>query len=366
MQPIFDANLDLLQYIIIMNSFTIISLKRLIHHKQALFAGSILLFLYMLAIFAQFFAPYPLMYGERDKAYHPPVAIHIFEKGDLCRPFIYNYHLILTKDYEKSWSEDMTIKYPIRLFIKDKDGIRLFGVDKPSSLFLLGSDWNGRDILSRLIYGSRISLSIGIIGVFLSFSLGMLVGGIAGYFGGRIDTVIMRSLELLMSFPSFYLILSLRAVFPLSLSSTQVYLMIVIIMSLIGWGGVARVIRGMVLSLREMEFVLAQKALGASSLRIITQDILPNTISYAIVSASISIPDYILGESVLSLLGLGINEPQPSWGNMLTRAMDMSTLSSYPWILAPGFVIFITVICFNLLSDGLRDSFDPKSFMGKS
>ncbi len=349
-----------------MNSFTIISLKRIIYHKQALFAACILFVFYLLAIFAEFFAPYPLTSGERDKAYHPPVAIHIFEKGSLCRPFIYNYQLILTEDYEKKWSEERGMKYPIKLFIRDENKrIRFLNTDKPSSFFLLGSDWNGRDILSRLIYGSRVSLSIGIIGVFLSFSLGMLVGGIAGYFGGTVDTVIMRLLELLMSFPAFYLILSLRAVFPLSLSSVQVYLMIVIIMSLIGWGGVARVIRGMVLSLREMEFVLAQKALGASSLRIITQEILPNTISYAIVSASLSIPDYILGESVLSLLGLGINEPQPSWGNMLARAMDISTLSSYPWILAPGFLIFITVICFNLLSDGLRDCFDPKSFVGK-
>lgn len=349
-----------------MSSFTIISLKRLIHHKQAVFAGSILFFLYLLAIFAEFFAPYPLIWGERDKAYHPPIKVHIFEKQSFCQPFIYELQLIQTENYEKKWYEDKAVRYPIKLFIKGEDGrIHLFGTDKPSSFFVLGSDWNGRDILSRLIYGGRISLSIGIIGVFLSFSLGMFVGGIAGYFGGRIDTVIMRLLELIMSFPAFYLILSLRAVFPISLSSVQVYLMIVIIMSLIGWGGVARVIRGMVLSLREMEFVLAQKALGASSFRIITQDILPNTISYALVSASLSIPDYILGESVLSLLGLGINEPQPSWGNMLARAMDISTLSSYPWILAPGFAIFITVICFNLLSDGLRDCFDPKSFVGK-
>ncbi|MDI6751803.1 MAG: ABC transporter permease [bacterium] len=349
-----------------MSSFTIISLKRLIHHKQALFAIYILLFLYLLAAFAEFFAPYPLTWGERDKAYHPPTKIYIFEKQGFCRPFIYNYQLILTEDYEKVWYEKRDVKYPIRLFVRDENGgIHLFGTDKPSSFFLLGSDWNGRDILSRLIYGSRISLSIGIIGVFISFFLGMLVGGIAGYFGGWIDTVIMRFIELIMSFPAFYLILSLRAIFPLSLSSIQVYLMIVIIMSLIGWGGVARVIRGMVLSLREMEFVLAQKALGASPFRIITQDILPNTTSFCLVSASLSIPDYILGESVLSLLGLGINEPQPSWGNMLARAMDISTLSSYPWILAPGFAIFITVICFNLLSDGLRDCFDPKSFVGK-
>jgi peptide/nickel transport system permease protein len=337
---------------------------------MAITACIILGILYTLAIFADFFAPYPYTYGMRRKAYHPPVKVHILKDGRLHRPFIYNYKLVWTEDFEREWVEDKSKPYPIKLFVKGKPyklfgfiktDIRLFGTDRPSSCFLLGSDWNGRCILSRLIHGGRISLSIGVIGVLVSFSLGMLIGGVAGYFGGRIDTVIMRMVELLMSFPAFYLMLSLRAVFPLDMSSVCVYLMIVLILSLIGWGGMARVIRGMVLSLREREFILAERALGASSFRIVTKHILPNTTSYALVSASLSIPEYILGESILSLLGLGINEPYSSWGNMLARAMDISVLSSYPWILAPGFLIFITVVSFNLLGDGLRDCFDPRS-----
>jgi len=333
-----------------------LSIKRLLGHKLATISLGGLGFLYILAIFADFLAPYHYDYERRDKAYHPPVKLHIIKKGRLSWPFIYNYKSKL-KDYKKTWYEDKIKPYPIKIFFKG----RLFGVNPPAMLYLLGSDWNGRDILSRLIYGGRISLTIGIVGVLISFSLGMLIGGIAGYFGGRIDSIIMRAIELIMCFPSFYLLLGLRAIFPLDMPSWKVYIMIVVILSLIEWGGIARVIRGMVLSLREREFILAEKALGASSLRIITSHILPNTFSYVIVAACMSIPSYILSESALSLIGLGINEPFPSWGNMLSRAMDYSVLSSCFWILSPGFLIFLSVLLFNLLSDGLRDAFDPRA-----
>lgn len=323
---------------------------------MAMVCVGILALFYIAAIFAPFFAPYHYDYERRDKAYHPPTKIHIIKDGRLVVPFIYNYKIKL-RDYKKIWFEDKAKAYPIKLF----ENGRLFGVSKPAMLYLLGSDWNGRDILSRLIYGARISLSIGIIGVLISFSLGLFIGGIAGYFGGIIDTIIMRLIELMMSFPSFYLLLGLRAIFPLDMPSWKVYIMIVIILSLIEWGGIARVIRGMVLSLREKEFILAEKALGASSLRIIVSHILPNTFSYVIVSACLSIPSYILSESALSLLGLGINEPFCSWGNMLSRAMDYSVLCSCFWILAPGFFIFFSVLLFNILSDGLRDAFDPRA-----
>ncbi len=333
-----------------------LSLKRLMRHKLAMISLGILAFLYILAIFADFFAPYHYDHERRNKAYHSPVTIHIIKDGKLSFPFIYNYKMEW-KDYKRTWSYDKTKPYPIKPFYKG----RLFGVDEPAILCLLGSDWNGRDILSRLIYGARISLSIGILGVLISFSLGLLVGGISGYFGGKIDTIIMRLIELIMSFPGFYLLLGLRAIFPLDMPSWKVYIMIIGILSLIEWGGIARVIRGMVLSIREKEFILAEKALGASHLRIIISHILPNTLSYALVSACLSIPGYILGESALSLIGLGINEPFPSWGNMLSRAMDYSLLTDCPWILAPGFLIFISVLLFNLLADGLRDAFDPRA-----
>lgn len=331
-------------------------LKRFAYHKMAMVSLGILIFFYILALFAPFFAPYHYDYERRNKAYHPPITIHIIKDGRLVAPFIYNYK-IKWKNYKRIWFEDKTRAYPIKVFFKGK----LFGVSPPAMLYLLGSDWNGRDILSRLIYGARVSLSIGILGVFISFSLGLLIGGIAGYFGGIIDTIIMRLIELMMSFPSFYLLLGLRAIFPLDMPSWKVYIMIVVILSLIEWGGIARVIRGMVLSLREKEFILAEKALGASSIRIIVSHILPNTLSYTIVSACLSIPSYILSESALSLLGLGINEPFPSWGNMLSRAMDYSVLSQCFWILTPGFFIFLSVLLFNIISDGLRDAFDPRT-----
>lgn len=343
-------------------------IKVLKKNKLAFLSLHILIVLYFMAIFADFIAPYPYDIQHRDTPYHPPTQIHFFdENGKLhLRPFVYGYKMIdpINKQYEI----DKTKKYPVYLFTDGhphylfgfiKTEKHLFGV-KEGKIFILGADGLGRDIFSRIVYGARISLSIGLIGVVLSFSIGTIIGGISGYFGGRVDNIIMRLSEILMSFPSFYLMLALRAVFPINLSSTQVFLMIVVILSFIGWAGVARVVRGMVLSIREMEYVLAAKSYGASSLRIITKHIIPNTYSYLLIAATLSIPGYILGESALSLLGLGIQEPYASWGNMLAAATSYTAVSSYPWILAPGIAIFITILAFNLLGDALRDALDPK------
>ncbi len=325
--------------------------------------------LYFMAVFADFIAPYPFNIQHRDTPYHPPTQIHFFdEKGNFhIRPFVYGYDLIdpVFKIYRVNYKK----KYPIKFFIKGEKhyilgiiptDIHLFGVEKPGRIFLLGADHLGRDIFSRLLYGARVSLSIGIVGVLLSFTIGAIIGGISGYFGGKVDNILMRLSEIIMSFPGFYLMLALRAVFPITLSSVQVYFLIVVILSFIGWAGLARVIRGMVLSIREQEFVLAAKSYGASSIRIILRHILPNTFSYLLIAATLSIPGYILGESALSLLGLGIQEPYASWGNMLSAARSISAISSYPWILAPGIAIFITILAFNLLGDALRDALDPK------
>ncbi|WP_457622522.1 ABC transporter permease [Persephonella sp.] len=325
--------------------------------------------LYFLAIFADFIAPYPYDIQHRDTPYHPPTQIHFFdEKGKFhIRPFVYGYDLVdpVFKKYRINYEK----KYYLRFFVDGEKHYllgfiptkkHLFGVDNGGKIFLLGADHLGRDIFSRLLYGSRVSLSIGIVGVLLSFTIGAIIGGISGYFGGKIDNILMRISEIVMSFPGFYLMLALRAVFPITLSSVQVYFLIVVILSFIGWAGLARVIRGMVLSIREQEFVIAAKSYGASSLRIILRHIIPNTFSYLLIAATLSIPGYILGESALSLLGLGIQEPYASWGNMLSSARSISAVSSYPWILAPGIAIFITILAFNLLGDALRDALDPK------
>jgi len=272
----------------------------------------------------------------------------------------------------KEYKEDTSRIYPVRFFVKGperkvfgfiKTERYLFGTEGEGRIFLFGTDNQGRDIFSRVLYGARISLSIGIIGVSISFILGLLIGGLSGYFGGWLDTLMMRVVELIMMFPFFYLMLALRAVFPPNLSSLQVYLLIVVILSLIGWASLARIIRGMVLSIREEEYVMAARALGLSSFRIITRHILPNTFSYTITAITLSIPDYIIGESALSLLGLGIQEPYPSWGNMLSVAVgNLRILTGAPWMLIPGFFIFLTVLAFNFLGDGIRDVTDPKNW----
>jgi peptide/nickel transport system permease protein len=344
-------------------------MRRLRRHKLALVGLGVLVILYLMALFADFVAPYRYDTEDRERPFMSPDRIRFRdEKGFSWRPFIFRRtsELHLGERIEKI---DTSKRFYIRFFVKGepckflgliRSRIHLFGTDAPSGIHLLGSDWNGRDIFSRVCHGARVSLSVGLIGVFISFTLGMIIGGVSGYFGGITDTILMRLVELLMSFPSFFLLLSLTAALPRDLTSIQRYILIVVILSFLSWPGLARVIRGMVLSLKEEEYALAARAVGAGSFKIITKHILPNTFSYAIVAATLRIPGYIIGESALSLLGLGINEPQPSWGNMLSQAMSPGNLSQYPWIIVPGFFIFFAIMAFNLLGDGLRDAFDPK------
>ncbi|MBN2218796.1 MAG: ABC transporter permease [Kosmotogaceae bacterium] len=263
-----------------------------------------------------------------------------------------------------------TVKYPVRFFVKSWEyklfwlfptSIHLFGVDQPSKLLLFGADRYGRDVFSRILAGSRISMSIGLLAIMITFSLGLSIGGAAGYFGGITDEILMRVTEVLMSIPSFYLLISLRAILPTSIPSHMTYLLIVVILSFIGWPGMARVIRGMVLGLKETEFVQAAVAMGYPSSRVILRHIIPNTATYIIVAATLSIPGYILGEAGLSFLGLGITEPSASWGLMLSQAQSIKAMTEAPWLLIPGIFIFIVVMGFNLLGDALRDALDPRS-----
>lgn len=345
--------------------------KRLRRNRLAVGGFLILICLYFVAIFADFISPYHYDNEARAHSYNLPTRLHFFDaQGKFhFRPFIYTYSAQFDKFYRRVYTLNKSEIYPVKFFVRgDKHkllgifptNLHLFGVDPPARLYLFGADSRGRDLASRIVYGSRISLSIGLVGIAISFIIGSIVGGIAGYFSGKVDNILMRVCEMVMMIPGFYLLLALRAAFPPHLSSIQVYFLIVVIMSFIGWAGLARVIRGMTLSIREKEYVLAAQAQGASPLYIITKHVLPNTFSYVIVALSLSVPGYILGESALSLLGLGIQDPHASWGNLLSEAMAVAQMKFHPWILIPGIFIFITVMAFNFLGDGLRDAFDPK------
>jgi len=346
-------------------------LSRMRRNRVAKASAWLLALFYGAAVFAGFLSPYHYDDERRDHSYHPPTKIHwVDERGSWRGPFVYKTVADFDAYRRRHFTEDTSIRYPIRLFSKGSAyrflGLapakaHLFGVEAPARLYLLGADARGRDLFSRLLYGARVSLSIGLAGVLISFAIGLLVGGTAGYFGGWVDDAIMRLCEMVMMIPGFYLLLALRAAFPPELSSVKVYFLIILIMAFIGWAGLARVIRGMAFSLKAREFVVAARAAGRSHFRIITDHILPNTASYAIVAATLSVPGYILGEAALSLLGLGIQDPQVSWGNLLSEAMAIAQVRFHPWVLWPGACIFLTVMAYNFLGDGLRDAFDPRA-----
>lgn len=350
-----------------------IALKRFGKNRTAMACVFILFLFYMGAIFADFLSPYSYSNEDRHYSYCPPMPIKIWDEHGPAWPYVEGYRLTFNEIHERIYVPT-NVKYPVRLFVAGdeyklfgfiKESFHLFGVDAPGRIHIWGADSRGRDLFSRIFYGARISLSIGLIGVLISFAIGLLVGGMAGYYGGKIDNVMMRLCEMFMMVPGFYLMLALRAAFPPNLNSLQVYFLIIVIFSFIGWAGLARVVRGMSISLKERDYVLAAKAMGLSDLAVITRHILPHTLSYSIVAIMLSIPGYILGESALSLLGLGIQDPYASWGNLLSESMGIVYIKFAPWILLPGLFIFVTVICFNVIGDSLRDALDPLVETGK-
>lgn len=347
-------------------------LQRILNDKFAKWALFVLLLLYFVILFADFIAPYSCTYSNRDMSYAPPSKMYtVTEDGKLSLPYTYNY----IREYEPTlmqtvYKQDRSTKYYIKPFVKGEQykilgcipcNIHLFGVREGGKLYLLGTDINGRDVFSRLLFGGRISMTIGFLSLFIVFPIGLLYGGISGYFGGIIDNIMMRFAEAVMAIPSFYLLIILAAILPSGMTSVQRFCLIVIILALIGWAGFARVVRGMVLSVKKEEFIQAEKTMGASDLRIILKHILPQTTSYVIIAMTLSVPSYILAESGLSFLGLGIQQPDASWGNMLKEAQEFTNILYRPWLLTPGFLIFIAVLSFNLLGDAIRDFLDPKS-----
>ena len=346
--------------------------QELLKDKFAKVAFFVLLFLYICILFADFIAPYSKDFSDRKSAYAPPTVVYtIDENGKFSKPYVYNYERQFNPEtFRINYIQDRSKKYYLKLFTEGEPykflGIiptdkHLFGVEKGGKIFLLGTDINGRDNFSRLLFGGRISLTIGFLALFISFPIGMIYGGVSGFFGGKIDNLMMRFSEAIMSIPSFYLLVILAYILPANMTSSQRFALIVAILAFIGWAGFARVVRGMVLSIKTQEFVQAAKSIGASNFRIITMHILPQTMSYVIVAITLSVPSYILSESGLSFIGLGIQQPDASWGNMLKEAQSFINIVERPWLLTPGFLIFVAVLAFNLIGDTIRDILDPKS-----
>ena len=344
--------------------------RKLRKHKLARISMVILGLLYLQALLGQFVAPQGLTsYSSKFKDC-PPTGIHWFAQDGAFRgPFVYGVES--RRDPEtlrRIFAEDTTSVYPVRLFARGEPyrflglfetDIHLFGVDAPGALFLFGTDSMGRDIFSRIVLGSRVSLTIPLAGIALSFLLGLFIGSISGYFGGLMDTVIQRMIEIIRSFPTLPLWMALSAAIPARVPVVQMYLMITVILSMISWTGLARVVRSKFISLREEDYVMAARIGGVRDRKIITSHLIPGFMSYLIVDMTLGVPSMIIGETSMSFLGLGIRSPATSWGVLLQEAQEIQNVALYTWRLIPLIYVIITVLAFNFLGDGLRDAADP-------
>ena len=332
--------------------------------------GGVVVGLFLLAaVFASFLANMSIREQSAAHVLAPPQRVHLFDDGRPSRPFIYN--LDKHRDRETlalSYTEDTSRKYYLRFFVRGfsyrflwviPTDLHLFGVEEGGRLSLLGTDTLGRDLYSRLLIGGQVSLSVPFVGVGLSMLIGTILGVISGYFGGRVDHYIQRSIEILLSFPSLPLWMALAAAMPVTMASTTRYVLIVVILSLISWGALARVVRGKVLQYRGEDYVAAASMSGAGLGRIIFRHLIPGTLSHLIVSATLGIPGMILGESSLSFLGVGITPPLTSWGLLLGDAQKIEVLVNHQWLMIPGLLITVIVLAFNFFGDGLRDAADP-------
>ncbi len=342
---------------------------RFLRHRVAVASGLFLLLLYASILISEFLAPYALETRNRRVIHGPPQALHLFHEGAFVGPFVYGYDFKLnTETLKREYTVDTSKVQPLRFFCRG-DKYRFWGLfdgdlhlvcpAEKGTLHLLGTDRLGYDMLSRLIYGARISLTIGLFGVALSFLLGIVLGGIAGYYGGWIDDLVQRVIEILRSLPHLPLWMALAAILPKTWSPLLIYFGITIILAMFDWTGLARAVRSKLLSLREEDFCVAAQLMGARPSRIIGRHLLPSFMSHLIASASLSVPAMILGETSLSFLGLGLQQPIVSWGVLLNDAQNINVVVLYPWLMIPAIPVILVVLAFNFLGDGLRDAADP-------
>jgi peptide/nickel transport system permease protein len=338
-------------------------------HRIAYYCGIFLILMYASVFISEFLAPYGRDARNTDYLYAPPQSIHLFHEGSFVGPFVYGRTQTLDMDtLQRIYADDPTDVQKIRFFCRGDDyefwglipgNLHLICPAKDGQMFLLGTDRLGRDVLSRIIYGARISLTIGILGVTMSFILGIVIGGLAGYHGGWFDALTQRVIEVLQSIPSIPLWMALAAIIPVTWSPILVYIGITVILGLLDWTGLARAVRSKLLALREEDYVTAARLMGARSSRIIGRHMIPGFMSHLIASATLTIPAMILGETALSFLGIGLRAPISSWGILLTEARSVNIIALYPWLMYPVVPVILVILAFNFLGDGLRDAADP-------
>ena len=348
-------------------------------HRVGNVGTVIVLLLLLMAIFAQFIGPVSFANQARKHPFSPPSTIHWrADDGSLSRPYVYATDRVIDETYRANFIEDTSKKFYIRFFVTGGNKHNLFGFIPTTAhlfaaraddgteapVFVLGTDMLGRDMFTRCLVGSWVSLAVGPLVILISFPLGILLGGISGYYGGGVDMFIQRVCEVFLAIPGLPILMAMGAALKgFGLSAMMVFFGVIASLAIISWGGFARVIRGQVLAIREMDFVTAAAAAGASDLRIILRHITPNITSYLIVSATLTIPGMMLTEAALSFLGYGIQEPMTSWGQLLNAATNIGAMELHPWILIPGAFIVIAVLAFNFMGDALRDAVDPYSIL---